>query len=1239
MCACVSAMLKPLGISVDPDIKILLVAGDSDLILDLISELQAVHAPSSSSSSTSHSSISTTHSASTTHSKRSVHSTVSKQSSDSRLSVKSRSSSASKPSLLPTLPHAHTHTHTAHSRTNSSSSKLDKTPKKLLMELLMSVTSRSLSLSQSDTSELLLTNPYSHTPLSCSHIFTHGSTHALSNVSSYTHVYEWLDALQQVVHSLALYAQQSNSVCYLFTLFSSGLLSANLRICESLVRLMAEIVSILNNAPSAHSGAEKPMDELWLFFTSPQVYTSTTASPQHLSCLDALVRMCNTHPSFISATHPPSTSPLTSIILPICTSHYFELFSIYLPAACNESDPAELLRLMHCMIIHMSISTTVPTTTVLSDGVCELILDTAFQRAADTSIAAAARCVAMQLLSEMYIRYCELASAKMHVHTLVDLLRRNSRLDETFHNSTVTVSNGNAQIDANSDIRQTAITCMFRLLDTYAENARMSESVSLLFKTLIFALIESHTPSPSTSSVSTSIRSLLVDHMCATIRAHPSLPIYILISPLIQQYTLNATLIDMPLLQLLAEHQLPVQFALLFMHFLGKLAMNESTTVTDRASELFGGMIMRYCETAQNFDTANETAVLDYTEKYAKVALSLFMSSTTDLASSKQPTSASQRTDITFTPASLPPAVLQRVSLAAVYRLCELKLPQLHVRLCPLLECVVEDMYAASHPLPEMLKSMCARLHVDIARVRAAKQQPVAAAAVVVEKVNSGKSRVVDEIDPRASVEDVMAAVKRAKRATAAAATANTAKVAAVSERDAVKQKVRVSERVKEPVVASVETEEEVEDGEDVVVTAITRTNTSTTTSETAAVQVVDAQLRSRADASINKVKASREARLRAQTQREEEERARRERLAESSARAAKLRRRRVMEEQAKLARIADTAQKELESAKLRKMTHARSHKSLPASAPASAPSSDTPPISTTSTSTSASTSTSTTKSSTSSSIPPAVTVTEVRHKSTSRRSSAKSHKSRRKWSDFHNSIDTACPPAVSQFVSRAYKLPLSRLHKLYTISTSSADSKSSGHVVGIAEWMKFCGDFAVLPQRLNKQTCFSIYTNLARKCESAEEATRGLAYTEFVNAVWCVAKYATVSSGNETTKTAETDVDDESQDLDVTKMRALLGYLKQHTDVEKIGVVAKNLWNTESSSKMVDAPVNKKPLYVAPEPTVVEVVDAVVSEKEKAEKEAMKRMRAEKMKKQVEEYKQAKMAKEMAEADEKRRK
>ena len=113
----------------------------------------------------------------------------------------------------------------------------------------------------------------------------------------------------------------------------------------------------------------------------------------------------------------------------------------------------------------------------------------------------------------------------------------------------------------------TAVTCLFRLLDTFT--AGQSRFAPLCYKALIFTLIESHDTE--------FLRDYVSRNLCLALQQHPDIPVQVLVEPLVKQTSMHGYHnTDFDFFLVLAKHaRLSIRHALLLMHLLGKIALND----------------------------------------------------------------------------------------------------------------------------------------------------------------------------------------------------------------------------------------------------------------------------------------------------------------------------------------------------------------------------------------------------------------------------------------------------------------------------------------------------------------------------------------------------------------------------------------------------------------------------------------------------------------------------------------
>jgi hypothetical protein len=89
------------------------------------------------------------------------------------------------------------------------------------------------------------------------------------------------------------------------------------------------------------------------------------------------------------------------------------------------------------------------------------------------------------------------------------------------------------------------------------------------YKAIIFSLIENHQD--------TFVRDYIISNLIITLRNHEDVPVHVVVEPLVKQHAAHGySNVDFDFFLVLAKHpKLPVKHAMLLLHLLGKIALND----------------------------------------------------------------------------------------------------------------------------------------------------------------------------------------------------------------------------------------------------------------------------------------------------------------------------------------------------------------------------------------------------------------------------------------------------------------------------------------------------------------------------------------------------------------------------------------------------------------------------------------------------------------------------------------
>jgi hypothetical protein len=226
---------------------------------------------------------------------------------------------------------------------------------------------------------------------------------------------------------------------------------------------------------------------------------------------------------------------------------------------------------------------------LMSQGVVKFWVDLAKVHC-ETNVATEVRCAAFHLITEIWNQIPKAVEAYPSMpKLLLGLLKKGTR-------------------DKSAVLNITAITCLFELLDNFAE----SDSVSFapyVYKTLIFSLIENHE--------NELVYDYIMSNMSYALEKHPQVPVGVMVEPMTKQATLKGySNNDFNGFVTLSKHpRLSLRHGLLLGDLLGKIAINDP--IYGRVASIPLLMIVNRFH--------NEPTMQEYVERFSKVALSMLM--------------------------------------------------------------------------------------------------------------------------------------------------------------------------------------------------------------------------------------------------------------------------------------------------------------------------------------------------------------------------------------------------------------------------------------------------------------------------------------------------------------------------------------------------------------------------------------------------------------------------------------
>ncbi len=226
---------------------------------------------------------------------------------------------------------------------------------------------------------------------------------------------------------------------------------------------------------------------------------------------------------------------------------------------------------------------------LMSQGVVKFWVDLAKVHC-EPNVATDVRCAAFHLVTEIWNQIPKAVEAYPSMpKLLLGLLKKGTR-------------------DKSAILNITAITCLFELLDNFAE----SDSVSFapyVYKTLIFSLVENHE--------NELVYDYIMSNMSNALEKHPQVPVGVMVEPMTKQATLKGySNNDFNGFVTLSKHpRLSLRHGLLLGDLLGKIAINDP--IYGRVASIPLLIIVNRFH--------NEPTMQEYMERFSKVALSMLM--------------------------------------------------------------------------------------------------------------------------------------------------------------------------------------------------------------------------------------------------------------------------------------------------------------------------------------------------------------------------------------------------------------------------------------------------------------------------------------------------------------------------------------------------------------------------------------------------------------------------------------
>ena len=285
--------------------------------------------------------------------------------------------------------------------------------------------------------------------------------------------------------------------------------------------------------------------------------------------------------------HLDSKQQVAAVIDAYARGRLSSLFAIHLRAVMPS--PLSYMALAHDLLEPMAANRECMDALV-REGVIDLIIGLAL-RHGEPQLAPDVRGTALSLLCEIWLlipQEIEMGARADVPKAILTLLKKAAR-------------------DASLSLQIGALTNLFQLLSGFANEAH--SYAPYIYKTLIFSLIENHANEVA--------REFIVCNIIQTLESMPHVPVGVVVEPVVKQASLHGyNNLDFDFFISLSKHpRLTVRHGLMTLDLLGKICLNDP---------LFGRVgTVPFLILAKRF--GEEEVVQEYMERFAKVALSMFM--------------------------------------------------------------------------------------------------------------------------------------------------------------------------------------------------------------------------------------------------------------------------------------------------------------------------------------------------------------------------------------------------------------------------------------------------------------------------------------------------------------------------------------------------------------------------------------------------------------------------------------
>eukprot|EP00357_Protocruzia_adherens_P031664 CAMPEP_0115033794 /NCGR_PEP_ID=MMETSP0216-20121206/40176_1 /TAXON_ID=223996 /ORGANISM="Protocruzia adherens, Strain Boccale" /LENGTH=1250 /DNA_ID=CAMNT_0002412373 /DNA_START=59 /DNA_END=3809 /DNA_ORIENTATION=- len=291
--------------------------------------------------------------------------------------------------------------------------------------------------------------------------------------------------------------------------------------------------------------------------------------------------------------HAEIKESLVNVFIQFGRYNFMELFTLQLKT--HLPNPGEYLEVMHEFLIPISESRT-SKEEIVNSGILDYWIDIALKQAQNEQRGPIApRLVAMHFACDLWLNFPEVFDEREDVTTSIQTVLKRATRDKL------------------KSVKSHALGLMFRMLDFFA--GERNPYAPVFYKILTFCLVENHSD--------IGVRELLMSNFTYTFESLPTIPVGILVEPLIKQIQVSEgvtyfyQVFDFDFFVTLARHpRLTIKNAIQLLDLLAKIYLND-VVYARPASIPFVLIVQRHSE--------NET-IQDFVQKYSKISLAMFMS-------------------------------------------------------------------------------------------------------------------------------------------------------------------------------------------------------------------------------------------------------------------------------------------------------------------------------------------------------------------------------------------------------------------------------------------------------------------------------------------------------------------------------------------------------------------------------------------------------------------------------------